>query len=53
MRLGVTEGTIRFARIAVGGIAPVPLRLERVENALRALHSYDEFDVAIKDLKQP
>jgi xanthine dehydrogenase YagS FAD-binding subunit len=28
VRLGVTAGTIRFARIAVGGVAPVPLRLE-------------------------
>ena len=46
-------GAIRFARIAVGGVAPVPLRLERVENALRALHPYDEFHIAIKGLKQP
>jgi hypothetical protein len=45
----------RFASrgIAVGRVTPVPLRLERVENALRALHSYDEFDIAIKGLKQP
>lgn len=34
VRLQVVEGTIRFARVAVGGVAPVPLRLERVEQAL-------------------
>jgi xanthine dehydrogenase YagS FAD-binding subunit len=30
----VTGATIRFARVAVGGVAPIPLRLERVEEAL-------------------
>jgi xanthine dehydrogenase YagS FAD-binding subunit len=34
VRLQVVDGTIRFARAAVGGVAPVPLRLERVEQAL-------------------
>ena len=29
------DGTISFARVAVGGVAPIPLRLERVEDALR------------------
>jgi len=28
VRLAVTAGTIRFARIAVGGVAPIPLRPE-------------------------
>jgi xanthine dehydrogenase YagS FAD-binding subunit len=28
------DGTIRFARVGVGGVAPVPLRLEPVEHAL-------------------
>ena len=31
LRLVVTHGTIGFARVAVGGVAPVPLRLQRVE----------------------
>jgi xanthine dehydrogenase YagS FAD-binding subunit len=34
VRLVVASGTIRFARVAVGGVAPIPLRLERVEQAL-------------------
>jgi len=34
VRLMVTDGTIHFARVAVGGVAPIPLRLERVEEAL-------------------
>ena len=34
VRLVVTGETIEFAAIAVGGVAPVPLRLERVEHAL-------------------
>ena len=34
MRLVVTGETIEFAAVAVGGVAPVPLRLERVEQAL-------------------
>jgi xanthine dehydrogenase YagS FAD-binding subunit len=34
VRLLVVDGTIRFARVAVGGVAPVPLRLEQVEQAL-------------------
>jgi xanthine dehydrogenase YagS FAD-binding subunit len=34
VRLVVTEGKIRFARVAVGGVAPIPLRLARVEEAL-------------------
>jgi xanthine dehydrogenase YagS FAD-binding subunit len=33
VRLAVPDGTIRLARVAVGGVA-VPLRLERVEQAL-------------------
>jgi xanthine dehydrogenase YagS FAD-binding subunit len=34
VRLAVTDETIEFARIAVGGVAPIPLRLQRVEHAL-------------------
>jgi xanthine dehydrogenase YagS FAD-binding subunit len=34
VRLVVTGDTIEFARVAVGGVAPVPLRLEPVEEAL-------------------
>jgi xanthine dehydrogenase YagS FAD-binding subunit len=34
VRLTVADGTVTFARVAVGGVAPVPLRLERVEEAL-------------------
>jgi xanthine dehydrogenase YagS FAD-binding subunit len=34
VRLGMTGGTIRFARIAVGGVAPIPLRREAAEAAL-------------------
>ena len=34
VRLVVTGETIEFARVAVGGVAPVPLRLEGVEEAL-------------------
>jgi xanthine dehydrogenase YagS FAD-binding subunit len=34
VRLQISEGVIRFARVAVGGVAPVPLRRERVEAAL-------------------
>lgn len=34
VRLEISEGVIRFARVAVGGVAPVPLRRERVEAAL-------------------
>ncbi|HEX8856292.1 MAG TPA: FAD binding domain-containing protein [Thermoleophilaceae bacterium] len=34
VRLVVADGTVRFARVAVGGVAPVPLRLESVEEAL-------------------
>jgi xanthine dehydrogenase YagS FAD-binding subunit len=34
VRLEVEEGEIRFARVAVGGVASVPLRLSRVEEAL-------------------
>ena len=34
VRLDVADGTIRLARVAVGGVAPVPLRLARVEDAL-------------------
>jgi xanthine dehydrogenase YagS FAD-binding subunit len=34
VRLGVTEGTIRYARVAVGGVAPIPLRVPGVEEAL-------------------
>ena len=33
-RLGVTDGEITFARVAAGGVAPIPLRLEHVEAAL-------------------
>ena len=33
-RLVVSGETIEFAAVAVGGVAPVPLRLERVEQAL-------------------
>lgn len=34
VRLTVADGIITFARVAVGGVAPVPLRLERVEEML-------------------
>jgi xanthine dehydrogenase YagS FAD-binding subunit len=34
VRLVVTRETIEFARVAVGGVAPVPLRREGVEEAL-------------------
>ena len=34
VRLSLAEGRVGFARVAVGGVAPVPLRLERVEEAL-------------------
>jgi xanthine dehydrogenase YagS FAD-binding subunit len=34
VRLEISEGVIRFARVAVGGVAPVPLRRERLEAAL-------------------
>jgi xanthine dehydrogenase YagS FAD-binding subunit len=33
-RLAISHGTIDFARVAVGGVAPIPLRLRRVEEAL-------------------
>ena len=34
VRLAVNDDTIEFARVAVGGVAPIPLRLQRVEEAL-------------------
>ena len=34
VRLVVTGATIEFARVAVGGVAPIPLRREEVEEAL-------------------
>jgi xanthine dehydrogenase YagS FAD-binding subunit len=34
VRLTTSAGNIAFARVAVGGVAPVPLRLERVEQAM-------------------
>jgi xanthine dehydrogenase YagS FAD-binding subunit len=34
VRLAVTNGRIEFARAAAGGVAPTPLRLQRVEEAL-------------------
>ncbi|MCH9681709.1 MAG: FAD binding domain-containing protein [Deltaproteobacteria bacterium] len=34
VRLGLRGSTIEFARVAVGGVAPVPLRLPAVEAAL-------------------
>jgi xanthine dehydrogenase YagS FAD-binding subunit len=34
VRLVVSGGTIEFARVAAGGVAPIPLRLRRVEEAL-------------------
>jgi xanthine dehydrogenase YagS FAD-binding subunit len=34
VRLTVADGAIAFARVAAGGVAPVPLRLQRVEEAL-------------------
>jgi xanthine dehydrogenase YagS FAD-binding subunit len=34
VRLTVADGRITFVRVAVGGVAPVPLRLERVEEVL-------------------
>ena len=34
VRLGVADEEITFARVAVGGVAPIPLRLEHVEAAL-------------------
>jgi xanthine dehydrogenase YagS FAD-binding subunit len=33
-RLTISHGMIEFARVAVGGVAPIPLRLRRVEEAL-------------------
>jgi xanthine dehydrogenase YagS FAD-binding subunit len=33
-RLAISHGTIDFARVAVGGVAPIPLRLRTVEKAL-------------------
>jgi xanthine dehydrogenase YagS FAD-binding subunit len=33
-RLAISHGTIDFARVAVGGVAPIPLRLRPVEEAL-------------------
>jgi xanthine dehydrogenase YagS FAD-binding subunit len=33
-RLAISHGTTDFARVAVGGVAPIPLRLRRVEKAL-------------------
>ena len=36
VRLVVTEGAIRFARVAVGGVANIPLRLGAVEQRLLA-----------------
>jgi xanthine dehydrogenase YagS FAD-binding subunit len=34
VRLTTSAGNIAFARVAVGGVAPVPLRRERVEQAM-------------------
>jgi xanthine dehydrogenase YagS FAD-binding subunit len=34
VRLVVDDGTVSFARVTMGGVAPVPLRLPRVEAAL-------------------
>jgi xanthine dehydrogenase YagS FAD-binding subunit len=34
VRLVVDDGTVSFARVAIGGVAPVPLRLPKVEAAL-------------------
>ena len=34
VRLAVTNGTIEFARAAAGGVAPIPRRLQPVEDAL-------------------
>lgn len=34
VRLAVSEGEITFARVVVGGVAPIPLRRQRVEDAL-------------------
>jgi xanthine dehydrogenase YagS FAD-binding subunit len=34
VRLAVADGTIESARLAVGGVAPIPLRLQLVEEAL-------------------
>jgi xanthine dehydrogenase YagS FAD-binding subunit len=34
VRLVVDEGVVSFARVAMGGVAPVPLRLPKVEAAL-------------------
>ena len=34
VRLVQTDGEIRFARVTVGGVAPVPLRMWHVEQAL-------------------
>jgi xanthine dehydrogenase YagS FAD-binding subunit len=47
VRLQVIDGTVRFARVAVGGVAPIPLRLQRVERALLDRPaSADTFDQA-------
>ena len=34
VRLAVADGAIMLARVAVGGVAPIPLRLQQVEEAL-------------------
>jgi xanthine dehydrogenase YagS FAD-binding subunit len=34
VRIAVRDATIEFARAAAGGVAPIPLRLQRVEEAL-------------------
>lgn len=36
VRAVVEKGAFRFVRVAAGGVAPVPLRLQRVEDALQA-----------------
>jgi xanthine dehydrogenase YagS FAD-binding subunit len=49
VRLVVTGETIEFARVAVGGVAPVPLRREGVEDALTGRSaSADVLDQAAK-----
>jgi xanthine dehydrogenase YagS FAD-binding subunit len=42
VRLVVIDATIQLARVAVGGVAPIPLRLPRVEDALLGQPLSDE-----------
>ena len=41
VRLAVTDGTIEFARVAVGGVAPIPLRLPAPVDIVKLHHLRD------------